>query len=124
MKKKFMHLLCIAALLACFTSCKHDHLPASNIYVLVHGAWQAPYVWTSVKEQLESVGQKVVLVQLPAHGDDFNSPANVSIDVYRDKVIATILSTKQKVILVGHSMGGGVVTAVAEKIPGKINKLV
>lgn len=78
----------------------------------------------TVKAQLEKGGQKVVVVELPAHGDDFTSPASVSIDVYRDKVISAILSTKEKVILVGHSLGGVVVSAVAEKIPNKIKKLV
>ena len=92
--------------------------------MLVHGAWQAPYVWTTVKELLEKAGQKVVVVELPAHGNDYTLPENVSIDVYRDKVISAILSTKQKVILVGHSLGGVVVTAVAEQIPGKIKKLI
>ena len=124
MKKKLIHLLLIAGITVAFASCKHDHIPPSNTYVLVHGAWQAPYVWTAVKEQLEKAGQKVVVVELPAHDNDYTPPANVSIDVYKDKVISAILSTKEKVILVGHSMGGVVVTAVAEQIPGKIKKLV
>ena len=124
MKKRCIPLLVITIILASLAGCKHDHLPISNTYVLVHGAGQAPYVWTTVKEQLENAGQKVIVVELPAHGNDYTSPANVSIDVYRDNVISAILSTKQNVILVGHSMGGVVVTAVAEQIPGKIKKLV
>ncbi len=127
MKKKCIHLLLIVAGITSLISCKHYQLPVTNTYVLVHGAWQAPYVWTTVKEQLEKAGQKVVVVELPAHGDDYTSPANVSIDVYRDKVISaisSIKSTNQRVILVGHSLGGVVVTAVAEKIPEKIKKLI
>jgi pimeloyl-ACP methyl ester carboxylesterase len=124
MKKKLSSLLMITFIVAAFASCTKGHVAVSNTYVLVHGAWQAPYVWTTVKEQLEKAGQKVVVVELPAHGDDYTSPANVSIDVYRDKVISAILSTKQKVILVGHSMGGVVITAVAEQIPDHIKKLV
>src|SRR5664279_4980375 len=124
MKKKFLHVLLVVASITSLISCKHYHLPVTNTYVLVQGVWQAPYVWTTVKEQLENAGQKVIVVELPAHGNDYTSPANVSIDAYRDKVISAIMSTKQKVILVGHSMGGVVVTAVAEEIPGKIKKLV
>ena len=124
MKKKFLHVLLVVASITSLISCKHYQLPVTNTYVLVHGAWQAPYVWTTVKEQLEKAGQKVVVVELPAHGDDYTSPAHVSIDVYRDKVISAIMSTKQKVILVGHSLGGVVVTAVAEQIPDKIKKLI
>ncbi len=93
-------------------------------FVLVHGAWQAPYAWQSVKQQLESKGERVIVIELPGHGDDQTSPAQLSIDVYRDKVVDAINNVDGKVILVGHSMGGMVVSAVAEKIPFKINKLV
>lgn len=124
MKKRVMQWLLIAFIAIAFSGCSTYHLPSSNTFVLVHGAWQAPYVWNTVKATLEKAGQKVIVVELPAHGDDYTSPANVSIDVYRDKVIAAILKTQEQVILVGHSMGGIVVSAVAEQIPGKIKKLV
>ena len=58
MKKRCIPLLVITIILASLAGCKHDHLPISNTYVLVHGAWQAPYVWTTVKEQLENARTK------------------------------------------------------------------
>lgn len=125
MKKKLFGLLtCVAGMFLLISCSKNDEVVKHSTYVLVHGAWQAPYVWDNVKAQLESKGQKVIVVELPAHGSDNTSPATVSIDAYRDKVIAAIESIKGNVILVGHSMGGMVVTAVAEKIPGRIEKLV
>lgn len=60
--------------------------PPSKTFVLVHGAFQASYVWQNVKTQLENDGQKVVVVELPAHGEDPAAPVSVSIDVYRDVV--------------------------------------
>ena len=81
-------------------------------------------VWQKVKAGLEKDGQKVIVVELPGHGDDQTAAANVSLNVYRDKVIAAINSAGVKVILVGHSMGGMVITSVAESIPDKIEKLV
>lgn len=106
-------------------SCSHTGtFPPSKTFVLVHGAWQAPYVWQAVKTELEANRQKVVVVELPAHGNDTTSPADVSIDVYRDEVVDAIKGVSGKVILVGHSMGGVVVSAVAEKIPNKIEKLI
>ena len=124
MKKKFMQWLLLAAVICFSAGCSKNHTLPSNTFVLVHGAWQAPYVWNTVKAELEKAGQKVVVVELPAHGDDFTSPAAVSIDVYRDKVVSAIADTKENVILVGHSLGGVVVSAVAEEIPGKIKKLI
>ncbi len=58
MKKKFMHWLLLAAVITVFAGCSKDHTRASNTFVLVHGAWQAPYVWNTVKAKLEKGGQK------------------------------------------------------------------
>jgi len=96
----------------------------SQTYVLVHGAWQAPYVWDAVRNDLIAKGNKVIVVELPGHGSDQTLTHTLSMNLYRDKVIEAIDKTTEKVILVGHSMGGVVVTAVAEKIPAKISKLV
>lgn len=126
MKKKLsLAILLTTIILFVFAHCSKDHSPKNlNTFVLVHGAWQAPYVWTTVKTQLENKGQKVIVVELPGHGDDTTAPIKLSINVYRDKVIAAISKTPGKVILVGHSMGGVVVSAVAEMIPEKIQKLI
>ncbi|MBS1598338.1 MAG: alpha/beta fold hydrolase [Bacteroidetes bacterium] len=119
---KLMTILSVVSLAGCN---QRNNFPIkSKTFVLVHGAWQAPYVWNTVRTELENAGQHVVLVELPAHGDDTTSPALVSIDVYRDKVIDAINKINGKVVLVGHSMGGVVVSEVAEAIPGKIEKLI
>ncbi|MRG44237.1 alpha/beta fold hydrolase [Chitinophaga sp. SYP-B3965] len=97
---------------------------APQTYVLVHGAWQAPYVWDSVQSHLSENGNKVIVVELPGHGADTTPAHLLSLDVYRDKVIDAISAADSSVILVGHSLGGMVITHVAEKIPSKIRKLV
>ena len=98
--------------------------PVSRTYVLVHGAWTSSAGLEHVKDLLEKAGQKVILVSLPGHGDD-QTPANtLTMDVYRDKTIDAINSVSGKVILVGHSMAGFVISAVAEKIPNRIDKLI
>ncbi|WP_157504716.1 alpha/beta fold hydrolase [Dyadobacter beijingensis] len=119
-------LLSAALALSAMASCSQDdHVPApAQTYVLVHGAWQAPYVWDEVRDQLVSKGHKVMLVELPGHGSDKTAPHLLSLDVYRDKVIESITSAGGPVILVGHSMGGMVVTHVAEKVPASIRKLI
>src|ERR1700754_3825284 len=99
-------------------------LPKPQTYVLVHGAWQAPYVWDVVRADLEKKGNKVIVVELPGHGKDQTATHTLTLDGYRDKVIDAMSTVDGKVILVGHSMGGMVVTNVAEKVPSKISKLV
>ena len=117
------YVLIIVPSVACSDRTDNNVKP-QHTYVLVHGAWQAPYVWDDVKATLEKNGNKVIVVELPAHGADTTSPASVTINVYRDKVLNAINSANGKVILVGHSMGGMVVTAVAEAQPDRIEKLV
>ncbi|MBO2012238.1 alpha/beta fold hydrolase [Hymenobacter negativus] len=114
-------LLC--ALVACSDE-KTDPAAPPKTFVLVHGAWQAPYAWQLVQQQLVQQGQRVVVVELPGHGADTTPPATLTLDSYRDKVVAAIAAQPGHVILVGHSLGGMVVTAVAERIPDRIDKLV
>src|SRR5438045_8597130 len=125
MKKNLTIISFLLCIWFVFAGCsKEDHRIPVNTFVLVHGAWQGPYVWNDVKALLESKRQKVIVVELPAHGDDFTAPAAVTINAYRDEVLRAINKTSGKVILVGHSMGGVVVSAVAEAIPDRIQKLV
>lgn len=127
MKKKVSTLLTAAFAATTLLSCaKEGPTPNSkqNTYVLVHGAWQAPYVWDAVRDDLTHKGNKVIVVELPGHGKDTTPTYTLSLDVYRDKVIKELSAIEGPVILVGHSMGGMVVTAVAEKVPNKIRKLV
>jgi pimeloyl-ACP methyl ester carboxylesterase len=110
-------------------SCSRDgNLPGeSKTFVHVHGAWQSSWVWGTVKEQLEFAGQKVIVVSLPAHGDDTTSPTAVTLDTYSDSVISAISDiTKgnKKIVLVGHSLAGMIISEVAEKIPTQIDKLI
>lgn len=127
MKTTVSLLLSTAVALLALASCdKKDEIPAatSQTYVLVHGAWQAPYVWKTVRSDLIKKGNQVVVVELPGHGTDTTPLHTLTLDVYRDKVIDAMSKVNGNVILVGHSMGGMVITNVAEKVPTKISKLV
>jgi pimeloyl-ACP methyl ester carboxylesterase len=127
MKKTISTLLTAAIAITSLASCKKNEEAITTkpqTYVLVHGAWQAPYVWNAVRNDLESKGNKVIVVELPGHGSDKSATHTLNMDVYRDKVVDAITAVPEKVILVGHSMGGMVISAVAEKIPGRISKLV
>ncbi|WP_020604575.1 alpha/beta fold hydrolase [Spirosoma spitsbergense] len=123
--KKLIFSVLVACTLLAIESCSDNDNPApAKTFVLVHGAWQAPYAWQFVKSQLEQKGQKVVVVELPGHGSDMTPPVTLTIDAYRDKVVTAINSITGNVVLVGHSLGGMVITATAEKIPDRIDKLV
>lgn len=122
-----LSLLFAAFAFSTFVSGSNDDENSSanqNTFVLVHGAWQAPYVWDAVRAELTKKGNKVIIVELPGHGNDQTPTHTLSLDVYRDKVIEAISKVDGKVILAGHSMGGMVISHVAEKVPSKIARLV
>ncbi len=125
MKNAFVMLLSVVMTVPATAGSKEKGPPTvSQTYVLVHGAWQAPYVWDAVRKDLVNKGNKVIVVELPGHGKDNTPPHQLSLDVYRDKVIDAFSKENGKIILVGHSMGGMVITLVAEKVPEKIKTLV
>ncbi len=130
MKKLILILLSVATATLMFSSCskKNDAVkPAAPVvknYVLVHGAWQAPYVWDSVKTTLIKEGNNVTVVELPGHGSDQTVPSTITLNLYVTTVLNAISQINGKVILVGHSLGGMIISSVAEQIPTKIEKLV
>jgi pimeloyl-ACP methyl ester carboxylesterase len=92
-------------------------------YVLVHGSWMGQYAWSEIKPRLERAGQTVITLDLPGHGDDPTPAGKLSLEGYKQAVIAAI-GTRKDVVLVGHSFGGVVISSVAEAIPGQLAKLV
>lgn len=99
-------------------------LAGKRNFVLVHGAWQAPYAWKMVKESLLKEGHDVEVIQLPGHGQDYTDPASLHMESYIKYVSNIIRSIGKKVILTGHSMAGMIISGVAEQIPDLIEKLV
>lgn len=92
--------------------------------VLVHGAFENADVWGHVTARLETDGYRVVTVNLPGRPGNPMSPAAVSLDVYRDAVVAALGSNGAPAVVVGHSFGGIVISAAAEAAPEKIKTLV
>jgi pimeloyl-ACP methyl ester carboxylesterase len=66
----------------------------------------------------------VVTVDLPGHGDDKTPIEHVSLQGYCDQVREVIARQTDPVVLVGHSMGGIVVSEVAEALPELVSHTV
>ncbi|WP_240625591.1 alpha/beta fold hydrolase [Spirosoma pollinicola] len=125
--KQFIHFCFIAVISVMLTTAATfagNKPPSSRTFVLVHGSWQGPYAWQTVKGLLEKKGYKVTIVELPGHGSDNTPPHTLTLDTYRDKVVSAINALPGKVILVGHSMAGMVVSVTAEKVPIRIEKVI
>ena len=95
-----------------------------STFVLVHGAWHGAWCWDKVAALLREKGHKVEAPDLPGHGSDDTPLPEVTLQAYTDKICDILKAQDEQVILVGHSMGGVVISQVAEQCPEKVKKLV
>ncbi|HET9062156.1 MAG TPA: alpha/beta fold hydrolase [Candidatus Binatia bacterium] len=94
-----------------------------STYVLVHGSWHGAWCWEKIVPLLERAGHVVRAPDLPGHGDDKTPIAEVSSEGYVGRVGEILESLAEPAILVGHSMGGMVISQVAERRPDKVRAL-
>ena len=91
--------------------------------VLVHGAFGCAACWDRVAPGLRAAGHDVEAVDLPGAGDDPTRVAEVTLDRYAQRVCEA-LAAGPPAVLVGHSMGGMVITQAAANCPQHIDRLV
>src|SRR5215831_5087087 len=94
-----------------------------STYVLVHGAWHGPWCWEKVVPLLKQAGHRVETPDLSGYGQD-KTFREITLTTYTKRVCETLDAQAEPVILVGHSLGGIVITQVAEERPAKIQRLV
>jgi pimeloyl-ACP methyl ester carboxylesterase len=93
-------------------------------FLLVHGSCHGAWCWRHVIPALEARGHRATAIDLPAHGEDRTPVAEVTLDLYADRVAAALDAMDEPAILVGHSAGGATITAAAEKAPERIACLI
>lgn len=93
-------------------------------YVLVHGAWHGGWCWDKAVPLLEKQGHKAMAPDLPGHGSDRSPISEVSLRAYADRVVKVLEAQSEPVVLVGHSMGGIVISQAAEYRPERVKTLV
>jgi pimeloyl-ACP methyl ester carboxylesterase len=94
-------------------------------YVLVPGAWLGGWAWEPVTRRLQAQGHDVHPVTFTGLGERSHlASPEVDLDTYIADVVDLVESEDlHDVVLVGHSYGGHVVTAVADRIPDRISLL-
>lgn len=94
-------------------------------YLLVHGAWHGAWCWDKVVPAMAAKGCNVIAIDLPGHGKDNTNPDNITLADYVGKVKEVATGIEGPVILVGHSMGGIVISQAAEDLGvKKVKKLI
>mgnify|MGYP001344918134 CR=1 FL=1 len=96
-------------------------------FVIVHGAWGGAWSWNKlVVPRLRKAGHDVYAVTLTGLGDRSHlATPEVDLDTHiQDVVNVVIFEDLRRVLLVGHSYGGMVITGVADRCPERLEQLV
>src|SRR6476469_2143288 len=93
-------------------------------FILIHGSWHSAWNWHKVVPLIEKAGHKAIAIDLPGMGRDKTPIDQVKMETTVEKICALIDSIPGKVILVGHSKNGIMISQAAEYRPQKIEKLV
>lgn len=92
-------------------------------YVLVHGACHGAWCWYKVKPRLESAGHRVTVVDLAASGVNGRKLEELtSMCDYSEPLLELManLGSEERVVLVGHSLGGLSLAVAMDKFPNKV----
>ncbi|WP_244906092.1 alpha/beta fold hydrolase [Celeribacter ethanolicus] len=92
--------------------------------LLIHGSAHGAWCWRDLLAELHARGLKARALDLPSHGADRTPYDEISLDSYRDAILADITTHGDRPIVVGHSAGGYAIAAAAEAAPDRIAALV
>jgi pimeloyl-ACP methyl ester carboxylesterase len=73
---------------------------------------------------LEAQGHRVLAPDLLGLPDDQTPVADITLQSWIHQIVGLVEAQPEPVVLVGHSRGGVVISAVAERIPDRISRLV
>ncbi|BBN02880.1 hypothetical protein MPTK1_2g18920 [Marchantia polymorpha subsp. ruderalis] len=94
-------------------------------FVFIHGAGHGAWCWYEVVTILEKAGYKATALDCLSAGTDNTSPDDVtSVQQYSKPLIDYLTTITDKVILVGHSLGGHCIALAMEVYPEKVSKSV
>ncbi|NGN69599.1 acetoin dehydrogenase dihydrolipoyllysine-residue acetyltransferase subunit [Streptomyces sp. A7024] len=94
-----------------------------EVVVLVHGYGGDKNSWLFVQEPL-AAGRTVHALDLPGHGASAKDVGDGSLEFLADTVLGFLDAVgARSAHLVGHSLGGAVVTAAAARAPGRVRSL-
>jgi pimeloyl-ACP methyl ester carboxylesterase len=92
--------------------------------LLVHGSSHGAWCWEKIVPLLRRAGYEVETLDLPAHGADKTPWWRTTLGRYSNAVREVARKRDGNVVLVGHSMGGGVITQAAAQEPGLFKGLI
>jgi pimeloyl-ACP methyl ester carboxylesterase len=101
-------------------------VPGHAVHVLVHAAWHGGWCWKKVAPLLRERGHEVHTPTLTGLGDRAHlvNP-EIGLETHIQDVVNILeYEDLNRVILVGHSSSGAVITGVAERVPERLAHVV
>ncbi|NHN83404.1 alpha/beta fold hydrolase [Acetobacter musti] len=95
--------------------------------LLIHDAWQGAWVWDAFLDALsrrDGGRREAIAVDLPGNGADGTPPGSASLTAYLDHLDRVIADLGRPFSIVAHSGGGVVASALAERHPDLVRRLV
>lgn len=95
-------------------------------FLVAHGAWSAGWSWKKMHPLMSAAGHRLIVPSYTGLGErEHLASPEVDLDTHINDVLGVIrFEELSDVVLVGHSYGGMVATAVADRVPERIRKLV
>ena len=90
--------------------------------LLVHGAWHGAWCWHKLIPALRAEGFTPHAIDLPGHG--LRNGETQTLAAYAEAVAEALHALPGPAVLLGHSMGGQVISAAAELAPERISTLI
>lgn len=92
--------------------------------ILIHGFCETHEIWEGFDKKLSNYG-RVISIDLPGFGNSPIPTGSISIDLIAKILLSWLKENKiEEPVLVGHSLGGYVVLAMAERDPELCKKIV
>lgn len=93
--------------------------------LLLHSYWGSQLLFDQLAVAC-SDSHKVIRIDLPGHGESGTPPADYRFDTFAEVLLELLihLKVKEKIAIIGHSMGGYVALAFAARYPERTESLV
>lgn len=93
-------------------------------FVLISGAWHGSWCWSEVEPLLRRAGHRVITADmLTTVAIEIEAPRS-PIATAAERIADVIRGEREPVVLVGHSRGGLIISAVAERVPTRVARMI
>ncbi|XVE49140.1 hypothetical protein DITRI_Ditri01bG0058400 [Diplodiscus trichospermus] len=123
MEQKHKLMLLISLLIYCLPILGTSSEPPKH-FVLVHGSCHGAWSWYKLVPLLKSAGHNVTAIDLAGSGLDpqqVNTLRSISDYIKPLREFMASLPDQEKIVLVGHSLGGLAISQAMERFPEKIS---